>query len=628
MSTDEDVAEFHRPASRNRRIAGAVARPGRRLRRPPSGGWERLGRLAVAEPDALRPGGDRVTYDDLRGWRTDSVRPHVSFWASGVDECVHLFDVGGLRPYQSSSSPADVAYSLGHFPAVPAGPLPASTNAALQAVLDAAVQDLLPGVTATVLVAGHGAWSGAAGTTEGVHQVKVSSQFGIASITKTVIAAEIMRLSEQGLLRLSDPVSAHLPPNFHFDTNGATIENLLSMESGIPDPVFTPPTQGGAGLRRERTPQEVLASVPTYRSTPGDSFVYGDANYMLLGLVIAKTTGTSVAAALRSHILADPRLSSLVYQPEERPKGPLAYRSSEGRFDRTSSRPAAATCRARQEPAREWSGCMASDSGALALWTYLLFGRHLLSEPSLLAMTDFAKNDPHDHYGLGVFDVNPDLIAAVGGTGFGVQAIGNGGWEDGGYSSTTAVLPSKGVVISVLTNTAGDPRSLVLPLAAEALLHAPHVKQRSDLGPSGSSTNISTQRTIALGKRPGRTRLLVSLTSPSPPNTARRLSTRPERTHLPLSARARRIPGLTYDLADIEADERGRSVGHVAQHVEGRCPASAKASSRLRLTQDDAPSNRRVEGALKETRAARPGPVRQRRRGCRRRSARAPSLGW
>src|SRR6478735_3534345 len=28
--------------------------------------------------------------------------------------------------------------------------------------------------------------------------------------------------------------------------------------------------------------------------------------------------------------------------------------------------------------------------------------------------------------------------------------------------------------------------------------------------------------------------------------------------------------GLPDDLADIEADERGRSVGHVAQHVEGR----------------------------------------------------------
>ena len=373
---------------------------------------------------------------------------------------------GQLGNSEAPPSPG-VGYSLGHFPAVPAGPLPASTNAALQAVLDGAVQDVLPGVTATVLVAGHGAWSGAAGTADGVHQVKVSSQFGIASITKTVIAAEIMRLSEQGLLRLSDPVSAHLPPNFHFATNGVTIENLLSMESGIPDPTLQL-SQGGAGLRHAWTPQEVLASVPRYRSKPGDSFVYGDSNYMLLGLVIAKTTGMSVAAALRSHILADPRLSSLVYQPEERPTGPLALPFLGGQVRPNIIEAGGGYLPSEEEAsAGNGSGCMASDSGALALWTYLLFGRHLLSEPSLLAMTDFAKNDPHDDYGLGVFDDNPVLIQATGGTGFGVPAIGNGGWEDGGYSSVTVALPSKGVVISVLTNTAGDPRSLLLPLAQE-----------------------------------------------------------------------------------------------------------------------------------------------------------------
>jgi CubicO group peptidase (beta-lactamase class C family) len=42
-----------------------------------------------------------------------------------------------------------------------------------------------------------------------------------------------MRLSEKGLLRLSGPVSEHLPPDFHVVTNGATIENLLHMEGGF-----------------------------------------------------------------------------------------------------------------------------------------------------------------------------------------------------------------------------------------------------------------------------------------------------------------------------------------------------------------------------------------------------------
>ena len=75
------------------------------------------------------------------------------------------------------------------------------------------------------------------------------------------------------------------------------------------------------------TLEEVLSYVPPYRSKPGVHWFYGDSNYILLALVVQHTTGMSVGAALRQHILADPRLSSLVYQTDERPKGPLALPS-------------------------------------------------------------------------------------------------------------------------------------------------------------------------------------------------------------------------------------------------------------------------------------------------------------
>src|SRR5260370_24963644 len=99
---------------------------------------------------------------------------------------------------------------------------------------------------------------------------------------------------------------------------------------------------------------------------------------------------------------------------------------------------------------------MASDSGALALWGYLLFGGQLLSEKSLLAMTDFGNG----FYGLGVYNQTKD--GAWRGAG---QAIGNGGWHAGGYSSAPAVLPSTGPRISVLTNPAGHPNAVVVALA-------------------------------------------------------------------------------------------------------------------------------------------------------------------
>ena len=139
-----------------------------------------------------------------------------------------------------SSSNATQAYSLGHFPDAPTGPFSDSTEDALQAVLDAAVgvEQGRPGISATVMSAGGGVWTGAAGTADGEHPVEAGSQFNIASITKAFIAAEVMRLSEEGMVRLTDPVTEHLPASLDFDTNGATIKNLLAMESGIPDPAL------------------------------------------------------------------------------------------------------------------------------------------------------------------------------------------------------------------------------------------------------------------------------------------------------------------------------------------------------------------------------------------------------
>jgi len=358
----------------------------------------------------------------------------------------------------ASSAAAPGRYSLGHFPAAPANALPARTAAALQAILDQAIPGL-PGVAATVIVAGQGAWSGAAGLADDQHPVQVSSQFGIASITKTVIAAEIMLLADQGKLALSDPVSARLPKDFTFDTNGATIGNLLAMKSGIPDPALTS-TDVAADPMRDWSVREVLATVPANRSKPGDHFVYEDSNYMLLSMVVAQVTGESTAAGLRSGVLADPRFGTLVYQPEEKPAGPFALPHVSGRLRPDILARGGGYLPSKAEASESnGSGCMASDSGTLALWGYQLFGGAILSTTSLQAMTAFTVAADRGPYGLGVFD-QTNLAG-----GYGAPTVGNGGWDDGGYSSVLSIIPSEGIAIAVLTNTSGDPLSLVMPLA-------------------------------------------------------------------------------------------------------------------------------------------------------------------
>ena len=114
------------------------------------------------------------------------------------------------------------------------------------------------GVSATVMSA-HGTWSGATGKADGVRDVTVNDQFSIASTTKSVTAAQVMQLVEAGTLGLDDLAADHLPSNLDFDTNGATIRNLLSHRSGIPDYIQAVTPQIRADPLRFWTPAELLA---------------------------------------------------------------------------------------------------------------------------------------------------------------------------------------------------------------------------------------------------------------------------------------------------------------------------------------------------------------------------------
>jgi len=113
-----------------------------------------------------------------------------------------------------------------------------------------------------------------------------SSQFGIASVTKSIIAAQVIQVVEAGQVALDAPASEELPANFGFDTNGATIRRLLSHRSGISD-WYGDAMEERLAADRSRVWEldEILALVDAARRPVG-AHEYSDTNYKLLGLVI------------------------------------------------------------------------------------------------------------------------------------------------------------------------------------------------------------------------------------------------------------------------------------------------------------------------------------------------------
>ena len=122
-----------------------------------------------------------------------------------------------------------------------------------------------------------------------------------------VVAAQVMRLAEQGRLELDDPVADTCRRVPALTPMGQPVADLLAMESGSPDPalsttapdVLADPMRAWTARRSSRAYQRI-------NRPPVDHFVYEDANYMLLGLVIEETTGMSLASALRSGVLGGP----------------------------------------------------------------------------------------------------------------------------------------------------------------------------------------------------------------------------------------------------------------------------------------------------------------------------------
>jgi D-alanyl-D-alanine carboxypeptidase len=329
-----------------------------------------------------------------------------------------------------------MAFPTEAFAALSDDPVPEDVAAKFQAALtDAAYHG--GGVTAT-LITPEGTWSGAFGKADDVHDMQPDSQFGIASGTKPIIAAQVMQLVEAGEVSLDAPATDYLPADVTFDTNGATIRQLLSHRSGIPD-FQTDAWMERMAEERDRVwkVDEVLAHVEVAR-LPVVTFAYADTNYLLLGLVIEHVRQRPLIDVLRDGVLRVEGTERLVYQPDEAPTDPMAMPRGESRgaLEQGGGYLPSISEASSAGPA----GGMASDSISLARWWRAFCAGEIVSEASLTEMSTFYDNAEID-YGLGL--TNPAVEYA--------QGVGHPG-SNFGYNSWSACLTQDHLIVVVLTN--------------------------------------------------------------------------------------------------------------------------------------------------------------------------------
>jgi CubicO group peptidase (beta-lactamase class C family) len=141
---------------------------------------------------------------------------------------------------------------------------------------------------------------GLANVAEGVPFTPDTPAYG-ASMAKTLTAAAILMLQEEGRVRLDDPVTEYLPG---FPYPEIKVRHLLEHSTGLlPDgPLLSSLAPRGEEHTNELLLDLLVEHTPPLAFTPGSGFLYSGTGSGIAGTVVERVTGVSYASLLRERI--------------------------------------------------------------------------------------------------------------------------------------------------------------------------------------------------------------------------------------------------------------------------------------------------------------------------------------
>ena len=178
-----------------------------------------------------------------------------------------------------------------------------SGGPALDAAIDKAVADgLIPGAVVIVGHDGQILYRKAYGSRALVpkrEEMTVDTIFDAASLTKVIATTScVMKLFEQGKIRIADPVTNYLP-EFQGGKSDITIRDLMTHFSGLRPDLDLEPVWSGYDIGIGRA----LSDKPA--GPPGVRFVYSDVNFELMGEIVHRLSGKTL----------DEYASEVVFEP-------------------------------------------------------------------------------------------------------------------------------------------------------------------------------------------------------------------------------------------------------------------------------------------------------------------------
>ncbi|GAB3201964.1 CubicO group peptidase (beta-lactamase class C family) [Pontibacter aydingkolensis] len=179
-----------------------------------------------------------------------------------------------------------------------------------QAIHRALIDQKLTGAVWAIVTPDGSIYAACAGfkNNEAKTHFQVTDKVQVGSITKTVLAAGILRLATEGKLYLDAPVNNYLPgvpfDNPWQETRPVTVRHLLDHTSGLGDlrlwHLFSTSSTATTKLAEFYLKDP---SVLVIQAKPGSQFSYSNIGYTLLGMVIEAVTKQPYEAYLDEHLL-------------------------------------------------------------------------------------------------------------------------------------------------------------------------------------------------------------------------------------------------------------------------------------------------------------------------------------
>lgn len=232
--------------------------------------------------------------------------------------------------------------------------------------------------------------------------IRATDRFRVGSLTKTFVSTVVLQLVGEGKLSLDDSIE-HWLPGLVPNGRNISVRRLLNMTSGLYE---YSDDRDGTLLRRFQagnvtyryTPRELVGIATAHKPyfAPGKGWKYCNTCYILVGLVVEKASGHSIASEIRSRILAPLRLRSTSFDTEPQ----IAGRHSHG-YLRAGGK---LTDVSFLSPSWAWAaGAMVSTVDDIQRFYSALNGGRLLRPDLLQAMRTTATSG----YGLGIARVRP-----------------------------------------------------------------------------------------------------------------------------------------------------------------------------------------------------------------------------